>query len=186
VCGKEGQELEDALKQATEEPQLIISAFPCRFEHLHFDSGVMHMDGETALKFVRSRHSLQDGNDFGRAARQQLFLQAVKDKVISIGFLPKIIPLLDEMKTRISTDFPIEVIKKFIGEADNIKEYKITTIVPSDKDMLRSSSSSYGGYILIPKEGMDEWDAVHTTIKNIIEGITPVPTKTASQSATID
>jgi len=40
--------------------------FTCRYEHLHFDKGITHMDGATALKFVRSRHSETDGTDFAR------------------------------------------------------------------------------------------------------------------------
>jgi LCP family protein required for cell wall assembly len=101
LCGKEEKDLPDLLKIATESPTL---AFPCRYEHLHFDAGLTHMDGETALKYVRSRHSLQDGNDFGRAKRQQRFLEAVKNKVISIGFITKIPALMDEMQNYIRTD----------------------------------------------------------------------------------
>jgi LCP family protein required for cell wall assembly len=177
---KEKPALEEFVRQATEEPNL---AFPCRYEKLHFDAGLTHMDGETALKYVRSRHSLQDGNDFGRAARQQNFLQAVKNKVINIGFIPKIIPLLDEMKTRIKTDIPIDVMKQLFGESRYSESYKMQSIVLTDSDYLKSSVSSYGGYILIPKEGIDKWDVVHSYINNIIKGITPTPTKTASQEA---
>src|SRR5579884_3030834 len=46
--------------------------FSCRFEHIHFDKGMTHMDGTTALKFVRSRHALGiEGSDFARSRRQQ-------------------------------------------------------------------------------------------------------------------
>src|SRR5258708_37496057 len=34
-----------------------LDAFPCRYEHLHFDTGEQHMNGITTLKYVRSRHS---------------------------------------------------------------------------------------------------------------------------------
>jgi anionic cell wall polymer biosynthesis LytR-Cps2A-Psr (LCP) family protein len=42
----------------TPEDQLP-QAFPCRYLHLHFNKGLNHMDGETALEFVRSRHATQ-------------------------------------------------------------------------------------------------------------------------------
>ena len=93
LCGKTEADLPELEKIASDSPSL---AFPCRYEHLHFDQGTTHMNGETALKYVRSRHSLQDGSDFGRAARQQRFLEAVKDKIISPGFITKIVPLMDE------------------------------------------------------------------------------------------
>src|SRR5690606_8070895 len=62
TCGFEGEEFE---KRATDSSQL--EAFPCRYEHLHFDAGVQSMDGETALRFVRSRHATgAEGSDFAR------------------------------------------------------------------------------------------------------------------------
>jgi len=62
----------------------LLTAFPCRYEHLHFDAGWQHMNGVTALKFVRSRHAAGDeGSDFARSKRQQLVLAAVKSKVFS-------------------------------------------------------------------------------------------------------
>lgn len=55
-----------------------------RYEHLHFDAGLTHMDGNLALKFARSRHSEGDeGTDFARSARQELVVNAFKDKLLS-------------------------------------------------------------------------------------------------------
>ncbi len=177
LCGRKEEELPELEKIATETPQV---AFPCRYEHLHFDAGKTQMNGETALKYVRSRHALQDGGDFSRARRQQRFLEAVKDKVLSIGFIPKIIPLLNEMGNNVKTDIPIELTKKFLKEADNIGSYKITSLILSTDNVLKSSHSSYGGYILIPKKGIDNWSKVRLVIKNKIKGIKPsqYPTKT--------
>ena len=134
------------------------------------------MDGKTALKYVRSRHALQDGGDFGRASRQQRFLSAVKDKVLSVTFIPKIIPLMDELKTQITTDIPVDQIKRFIGEAPFASQYKITNFVLSNENLLQNGRSEDGQFILEPDEGMDEWTGVQKGIKNVILGITPTPT----------
>ena len=174
LCGKEEKDLPDLLKIATESPTL---AFPCRYEHLHFDKGITHMDGETALKYVRSRHSLQDGNDFGRAKRQQRFLQAVKDKVISVGFITKLPSLLDEMQNYIRTDIHSSTITKMLAEAPNSNKYKISNFVPDTSNYLDASTSSYGGFILIPKEGEDNWKKMKSSIADIIRGVTPTPTR---------
>jgi len=40
----------------------------------------VHLDGETALKFVRSRHST---SDFSRSLRQQLVIKKVIEKILS-------------------------------------------------------------------------------------------------------
>jgi LCP family protein required for cell wall assembly len=44
----------------------------------HLDAGPQHLDGETALKFARSRHS---GTDFDRSLRQQQLIQALSEKI---------------------------------------------------------------------------------------------------------
>lgn len=182
LCGKQESDLPELEKIATQDAVL---AFPCRYEHLHFDMGQRHMDGETALKYVRSRHSLQDGTDFGRAARQQRFLEAMKDKVISFGFLPKVIPLMDELKDYIKMDISLGDMQKLLGEAGKSKEYKISSLVISNSNYLKNSYSTAGGFILVPQDGIDEWGDVRNRIHNEMLGITPTPTKVASSSGSL-
>ena len=59
-----------------------------RYEHLYIEAGPQHFDGETALKYVRSRHGLNgEGSDFARAARQQLAIEALMNKIFSLNTL---------------------------------------------------------------------------------------------------
>jgi LCP family protein required for cell wall assembly len=46
-------------------------------------AGLQNFDGETALKYARSRHST---SDFDRSERQQLLLKWIKEKAFSLGF----------------------------------------------------------------------------------------------------
>ena len=124
------------------------------------------MDGITALKFARSRHSPEDGGDFARAIRQQQVIEAIKDKVISLNFIPKIIPLMNEFKKDVKTDIGLDIIKKFIGQADNSKEYKVTSFVLTDQNVLQNAVSDDKQYILIPKEGMDNWSGIQKLISS--------------------
>ncbi|HRX03350.1 MAG TPA: LCP family protein, partial [Anaerolineae bacterium] len=48
-------------------------------ETFHIEAGPQHLDGETALKYARTRHA---DDDFQRAKRQQQVLLAVKDKLV--------------------------------------------------------------------------------------------------------
>ncbi len=67
----------------------------CRYEHLHFEAGWQEMDGQTALKFVRSRNAKgEEGTDFARSQRQQKVLTALKEKIIS----PQILTNLEKIK----------------------------------------------------------------------------------------
>jgi LCP family protein required for cell wall assembly len=160
---KDEPKFEEFMKNATISPEL---AFPCRYEKLDFKSGINHMDGKTALKFARSRHSLDDGGDFNRALRQQQLIEAIKNKIINIGFIPKIIPLMDEFKKDVKTDIDLDVIKKFIGEADNLKEYKITTFVLTDQNVLENAVSDDKQYILIPRDGIDNWSGIKQMVSS--------------------
>ncbi|MEO6509001.1 MAG: LCP family protein, partial [Patescibacteria group bacterium] len=171
---QEKPELEELLKNITEDPAV---AFPCRYEHLHFDKGPKHMDGTTALKYARSRHSLQDGTDFGRARRQQRTIESVKEKVFSIAFLPKILPLMDEGKKFVRMDLDIDQIKKLLSEGKDASKYSVTSIVPSlENDMLMNSVSDGGQFILVPSGGIDEYGEMKKLIRDTIDGITPTPT----------
>jgi LCP family protein required for cell wall assembly len=62
--------------------------YKCRYETIHFAVGTQHMDGETALKFSRSRHAPGDeGTDFARSQRQQKVIAAIKNKLASTQIL---------------------------------------------------------------------------------------------------
>ncbi len=171
TCEKKDQELEDALKQATQEPVL---AFPCRFETLQFTTGMTHMDGATALKFARSRHAIEDGGDFNRARRQQLVIEASKQKVLSIGFIPKIIPLLDELEEHIKMDIKLTDLNTLLLEARKADQYKKKSFV-LEGDFVTDSYSDYGQYIIIPRKGIDSWGEIQKEIHNIRMDISPTP-----------
>lgn len=158
------QAVNEFVQQATETPYL---AFPCRYERLVFNKGLTHMDGKTALKFVRSRHSLDDGGDFARARRQQLFLQAVKDKVLNLNMAVKIFPLLESLGDHLKSDISPDFIKKMIKEAKNAGEYQLKTYVLSTENLLDNSVSSNGQYILIPKAGLDDFSQIHEEINKL-------------------
>lgn len=81
---------------------------------MHFDAGLQVMDGETALKFVRSRHSEQHGGDFGRSQRQQALLAAVKNKLFTPAGLLQLIPTALRMTNYVQTDVTPEKLKRLL------------------------------------------------------------------------
>ncbi|MFA9288875.1 MAG: LCP family protein [Weeksellaceae bacterium] len=174
LCGKTEEDLPELEKIATESPVL---AFPCRYETLEFSKGMTEMDGSTALKFARSRHSLEDGGDFNRAQRQQLVIEGAKQKVLRVDFLPKIIPLLDQLEEHIVTDLPLGDLNKLLLEARNANSYSTQTLVLSENNFLTSDRSDDGQYIIVPNAGRNDWSEVKKEVDNIIKGITPTPTR---------
>lgn len=58
--------------------------------------GWHHIEGDLALKYVRQRHGLANG-DFDRVTRQQNFLRAVMDKVLADGTIGNPVKLLNTL-----------------------------------------------------------------------------------------
>jgi LCP family protein required for cell wall assembly len=142
------------------------TAFECRYEHLHFDKGPQLMDGTTALKFVRSRHSSQDGGDFNRSERQRILITAVKDRIFNLNFLPKAIPFAQTLASHLQTDIDLEVMKQYLSKAEEYRHFRITSVALTDQNVLVDSRSADGQFILSPRLGQDSWDEVHRFINN--------------------
>lgn len=175
LCGLNPDDIEgfeEKEKIATESPEV---AYPCRYEVLEFAAGTQLMDGETALKFVRSRQSAQDGGDFNRAARQQLFLEALRDRVLSVGFLPKILPLMRDLEENVRTDMSIELIQKFLTEAPSVNDYTITQVVLTTDNYLKEAISNDGQYILTSQNGPFKWTSFQRDLRLYFDGVTPTP-----------
>jgi polyisoprenyl-teichoic acid--peptidoglycan teichoic acid transferase len=152
---------------ATDSAQ-IEDFFPCRFEKLSFPKGLQRMDGETALKYVRSRHSLQDGTDFGRSKRQLNLILAVKKQVLSIGFIPKILPFISSLQDDFRTDLSLNDVQTLITNANSLSKYTIQSIAITDQNLLSYSFTPDGQSVLIPKSGLDNWSGIHNWITSYI------------------
>ena len=183
TCGKTEEDIK-ALT-ATMSGDKLEQQFICRYENLHFEKGIQHMDGATALKFARSRHSPQDGGDFNRAARQRLVVTAVRDRVVSIGFVSKIIPTVKALTGSLTTDVDFTKMNELATKIPEISKYKITSIALTDKDVLTNAVSSGGQYILSPKAGENNWDEVSKFIEDPASIVTPTPTIIKKPTGTI-
>ena len=77
-------------------------------ERLDIAAGPQLMDGQTALRFARSRH---DTNDYSRAQRQQLVLSALRTRLAEGDFLRGLPALVDRVGSAVQTNFdPANVI----------------------------------------------------------------------------
>ncbi|HCR35542.1 hypothetical protein A2130_02665 [Candidatus Woesebacteria bacterium GWC2_33_12] len=102
--------------------------YKCRYETLRFAQGKQNMDGETALKFVRSRNATNDeGTDIAREARQQKVIEALKTKLLSSDVLsnPKVLKNLyditiSHLETNIDGKTFIKVARLIFKARNNI------------------------------------------------------------------
>jgi LCP family protein required for cell wall assembly len=78
------------------------------YDPLHIPAGQHHMDGKLALKYARTRHG---SSDFDRIKRQQQVIMAVRDQVMQLELLPRLLPrlpqLVDSMGDAVQTDIPL-------------------------------------------------------------------------------
>ena len=165
LCNQDQSILDEIQKSPTISAQQL---FPCRYKHLHFDKGVSHLDGTQALEYVRSRHSVQEGNDFGRSKRQRNLILAVKDKVISIGFIARALTFIDSLKDSLRTDLTIEDLSSLLKNAEKLKDYNIKSVALTDQNYLTETLSDDGQDILLPKSGKDNWAAIRNWIASEI------------------
>ncbi len=166
LCGKSEEEM-DAL-HATMSGQLLEKEFTCRFETLKFQKGKAVMDGTTALKFVRSRHSDINGSDFGRALRQQAFLIAIKNELLDIGSVGKFIASINTLSKNVTTDIDLSTAFEIYKEQENLTDFDIETISLTTDNVLVEGFSTDRQYILTSKEGEGNWESVHTFIQENI------------------
>ncbi|NMC36023.1 hypothetical protein GYA49_03175 [Candidatus Beckwithbacteria bacterium] len=167
LCGKSEEEV--AQIEATLSGELVEQSFSCRFENLHFEQGWQNMDGNTALKYARSRHSPTNGGDFSRALRQQAVLQAVKDKALSLYAIPKIPQLISQFFDFVTTDISLKDVLALVKKQPNLGEYQLKTVALTTDNVLTFGVSNDGQSILMPKDGIDKWQKIHSFIKTELE-----------------
>lgn len=132
--------------------------FDCRFEHLHFAKGKVILDGDTALKFVRSRMGTNgEGSDFARSRRQQLVLSAFRKKALSLKTLfnpAKTASLIITFGDSIETDIPKERVVDFYKLVKNTHETKSIVLGDLGKGkslLMTPPAKDYGGaFVLVP------------------------------------
>ncbi len=113
-------------------------------------AGRQHLDGETALKYARSRHST---SDFDRSRRQQQILKALADKVKTEHLLTKpnhVIELLGILKDHIDTTMTV---REMVGLANlglSIDPAHILSMQLNDRNGLYGSLVSPGGFLYTP------------------------------------
>lgn len=64
----------------------VYNRYASQIDNYYFEQGMIELDGESALKFVRNRYGLPEG-DLDRAERQRDVLIAIIDKLTSRGVL---------------------------------------------------------------------------------------------------
>lgn len=151
-----------------------------KYQKVTFKAGPQTMDGQTALKFVRSRHSINngEGSDFARSKRQQKIIVALKEKLLSISFLSspqKISEVIQALQDSIATNVQGWELMKLALVARQIDDSTIISTNIDGASGLVYDDVVEGAYVLRPSDGT--YDAIKTRIKNVYEpgALEPIP-----------
>jgi len=145
-----------------------------RYEHLHFEAGPTHFDGETALKYARSRHAEgEEGTDFARSARQEQILLAFKDRLLNTqtllspstikeltaSFIPFFVTDLSENEL----GSLIRALLAFVESKQSFSSLSLTDYLVNPRD----KQSYQGQWVLVP---VKDWSEIHDYVaKNLAE-----------------
>lgn len=113
---------------------------------IHIPAGRVHMDGELALEYARSRH--QD-SDFGRSKRQIQVLMAVRDKALRLDLLPKLPSLVQQLWGSLETDITPQQVFALAPVAAKVKTENIRT-GQIDQTMTVEFRTNQGADVLWP------------------------------------
>ncbi len=113
---------------------------------LNIPAGRIHMNGDLALKYARTRHL---GGDFARSKRQIQVLMAARDKALRLDLIPKLQTLIPQLLGTVKTDLPVQQLIALAPVAAKVKTENIRagTI---DQSMTVEFRTAYGADALWP------------------------------------
>jgi LCP family protein required for cell wall assembly len=111
-------------------------------------SGVVAMDGETALWYARAR---EKSSDFDRARRQQEVLRAIERQALQLGLLPRLPDLYAQLQSTITTDMTLGQILRLAPLAAQIDPGRIRSRFIGRDQVTSWTIPSSGAQVLVPK-----------------------------------
>ena len=129
------------------------------YETVHFQKWLQVMDGDTALKYARSRHST---SDFDRSIRQQLLIKALKERLFAAGTITNpaaLSQILSALTDHLDSDLSLASMAetafnyRSIGN-DSIKVFSLNNECGSLREC------KWGSYLYNPSRDLFGWASV--------------------------
>src|SRR3990167_2268617 len=136
--------------------------FPCRYEHLYFEKGIVNMQGGEALKYVRSRHGSSAG-DLERGIRQQEVLTAIKKRIFNLQTLEDLPAFFKDVSVHVKTDINSDIVNYLLPLVQKAQDFKINNINLSTANVLTTGNIA-NTQIIRPKAGLYNWTGIQNFI----------------------
>jgi len=98
------------------------------YKRLYIPPGPQHLSGPEALEYVRSRHADLVG-DFGRSARQQQVLSALKTKLNNPDIVGKLPEIATDLNGYVKTDMQLTDVFKLMNFARSLNTNSINRVI---------------------------------------------------------
>jgi LCP family protein required for cell wall assembly len=139
-------------------------------ERIFFLPGPQLMNGDSALKYARTRHS---DSDFARNSRQQQVLLAIRERALSVNALANLPALVDKGTNAVTTN---------LGASEILSLGKLATQIPSGNirtlgvapPLVTPFTGIGGASLQMPNR---------TAIRRAIDGLTEPPASAASDGS---
>lgn len=145
------------------------------YDPFYLPAGYHHLDGATALKYMRTRHG---ASDFYRLRRQQQVIMALRDRILSSDALVKVVPntpiILQSLRGAIDTSLNPAQIIALAGLVKDIPTDQIARVA-IDETATKYWTTPQGASVLVPDR-----DIVRTLRDKLY---TPKPKANAAQPA---
>jgi len=148
------------------------------YETVKFDAGWQHMDGDTALRFSRSRYSIdpEEGSDFARSKRQQQILVALASKIkqketaLNADRIKQLRQIFDDYtETDLGDDEMLALGRIGIGiNLQGIGQIALDEGTKEEPGLLTNPpTAKYGQWVLEPRAG--DWGQIHEYIVKMLQ-----------------
>jgi len=145
-------------------PDDLNSQDPYAFFRLYIPAGPQHLDGTTALEYVRSRHGdLQ--SDFGRSARQQQVLLAIKNHVQTMAIVGQVPELAADLQDSVKTDLSPAAVLQLAALARKVPPDAIHQQVLSAPDFASLGYSPDGTQQVV----YPNWTAIRPAVARLLK-----------------
>ena len=119
------------------------------YEPFAIKAGVHHFDGETALKYARTRKSSPTG-DFGRMYRQQQVMHALKAQALTPRTLLRIPALYSDFRHAVNTNISLQMLVRLARVARSVDGGNISSYAIDEASGLVSAQYIDGIFVLEP------------------------------------
>ncbi|NWJ44741.1 MAG: LCP family protein [Chloroflexi bacterium] len=142
---------------------------------VEFQAGKQLMNGETAIRYSRSRNSDTplEGGDFARSRRQMRMIQAVKDKALRENLILKSLDYMNALQGNIRFSLEFGELTALANYFNSPEGKALATDIKFSSEVLTNTyvedtTFPDWGYALIPKEGQGKYTEIHRWVQSVI------------------